>query len=186
MTARDDILGLLERISRVVQNDGHAEGLKPAQWEALRFVARANRFSRTPRALTEWLGVTKGTVSQTLNALERKGLVEKASAADDRRHVLILLTAKGVKALSHDPLNDMIASLSKLSAPQRRALSDGLGSLVRATLRARGGRSFGACKTCRHFRKNVDGGAPHLCGLLDEPLSAADSERICVEHEAAA
>lgn len=34
--------------------------------------------------------------------------------------------------------------------------------------------------------RRVEGGAAHRCGLLDEPLSAADSEMICVEHDAAA
>lgn len=72
MRSVDDILILLERIGRVLQNDGHSEGLKPTQWEALRYFARANRFSRSPSALTAYLGMTKGTVSQTVGALEKR------------------------------------------------------------------------------------------------------------------
>lgn len=186
MSSVDDILILLERIGRVLQNDGHSEGLKPTQWEALRYFARANRFSRSPSALTAYLGMTKGTVSQTVSALEKKGLVEKATGDADRRLVRIELTAKGQKLLSRDPLEALASSFSRLPASQRQDLKDELGAFLRSTLRQRGGRPFGACKTCRYFQKNASGGAPHKCGLLQEPLSSTDSELVCVEHEAAA
>ena len=35
---------LLERLARLVHNDAHVDGLKPTQWESLRYLARANRF----------------------------------------------------------------------------------------------------------------------------------------------
>lgn len=186
MSSVDDILILLERIGRVLQNDGHSEGLKPTQWEALRYFARANRFSRSPSALTAYLGMTKGTVSQTMSALEKKGLIDKTTGKADRRHIQIEVTAKGEKLLKRDPLENLSASLSKLPASQRQELKDDLGDFLRATLRQRKGRPFGACRSCRYFQKNAPGGAPHKCGLLLEPLSTTDSEMICVEQEEAA
>lgn len=185
MASVDDILILLERIGRVLQNDGHSQGLKPTQWEALRYFARANRFSRSPSALTAYLGMTKGTVSQTVSALERKGLVEKAAGDADRRQVRIEVTAKGQKLLNCDPLEALASSLSRLPASQRQELKDDLRDFLRATLRQRDGRPFGVCKTCRYFQKNAQNGAPHLCGLLAEPLTDEDSGMICFEHEAA-
>lgn len=186
MAAHSDIPVLLERIGRVLQAYGHSEGMKPTQWEALRYFARANRFSRTPSALTAYLGMTKGTVSQTISVLERKGLIAKAADAQDRRHVQIDVTARGARMLRRDPLENMTASLSRLSARKREALRDDLSDILRQALKERGGRAFGACRTCRYFEKNSAGGAPHRCALLDEPLSALDSEHICVEHEFAA
>ncbi|MEZ5895079.1 MAG: MarR family transcriptional regulator [Parvularculaceae bacterium] len=186
MSNADDILILLERIGRVLQNDGHSEGLKPTQWEALRYFARANRFSRSPSALTAYLGVTKGTVSQTVSALEKKDLIEKTTRDADRRQVRIDVRAKGQRLLKRDPLDAMASALSSLPARQRQEMKDDLSAFLQATLRQREGRAFGACRTCHYFKKNAPGGAPHKCGLLDEPLSAADSELICVEHEAAA
>lgn len=186
MSSVDDILILLERTGRVLQNDGHSEGLKPTQWEALRYFARANRFSRSPSALTAYLGMTKGTVSQTTSALEKKGLIEKTIGDADRRQIRIEVTAKGEKLLGRDPLETMTAALSRLPASQRQELKEGLSDFLRATLRRRDGRPFGACKTCRYFQKNVRGGGPHKCGLLEEPLAVTDSEMICVEHEEAA
>ena len=64
-------------------------------------------------------------------------------------------------------------------------IAEGLQTILTETLRRRGGRPFGACRTCRFFRPDDPDGAPHRCGLLDAPLSAEDSEQICVEQETA-
>ncbi len=185
MRPSGDIPILLERLSRILQNEAHAGGLKPTQWEALRYLARANRFSRSPSAVTAYLGMTKGTVSQTLNALERKGLVRKKSDPADRRNLRIDLTARGAALLERDPVDGLMAAAGKLSARERRDLSAGLEKTLRAALRRRGGRPFGVCKTCRFFRRNAKDGSPHRCGLLEVPLSAEDGEKICVEQEPA-
>ena len=65
---------LLERVSRLARAASFEHGLHPAQWEALRYLASANIFSNSPKALARYLGATKGTVSQTLAALVAKGL----------------------------------------------------------------------------------------------------------------
>lgn len=184
MSSSHDLTILLERLARVLQNDAHAGGLKPVQWEALRYLARANRFSRTPSALTAYLGTTKGTVSQTLGALERKGLVTKETDPADRRQVRIALTEDGARLLDDDPILAVLQSTSGLSEPDKADIADGLHAILTETLRRRGGRPFGACRTCRFFKPDDPDGAPHRCGLLDAPLSAEDSEQICVEQEA--
>ena len=66
---------LIDRLGRLMRSGEHAGDLNPAQWEALRYLARANRFSRTPAALAQYLGSTRGTVSQTLIALEDHGRI---------------------------------------------------------------------------------------------------------------
>lgn len=177
---------LLERLARLVHNDAHASGLKPTQWEALRYLARANRFSRSPSALTAYLGMTKGTVSQTLQALERKGLVEKHAAAGDRRSVKLDLTSAGEHLLADDPLSDLQASINALPKEDQKRFGAMLEGLMKNMLHRRGGKAFGACKTCRYFRRDKGQGAPFFCSLLSEPLSTSDSEMICAEQEAAA
>ncbi len=183
MPGQDDIPVLLERLSRILQNEAHAGGLKPTQWEALRYLARANRFSRSPTAVTAYLGVTKGTVSQTLNALERKGLIRKQADPGDRRNVTIEVTCAGRNVLARDPVEAILTSAARLSAAERRALSAALEKLLTEALRRRGGRTFGVCRSCRFFQMRAKGGAPHRCALLEVPLSGEDSERICVEQE---
>ena len=84
---------LLDRVGRVTRGLQFVDGLSPAQWEALRFLARANRYSRGPSALAEFLGTTKGTISQTLIALENKGYLRRRRGARDKRSVDLELTA---------------------------------------------------------------------------------------------
>ena len=185
MAASDDTPVLLERLSRILQNEAHASGLRPTQWEALRYLARANRFSRSPSAVTAYLGVTKGTVSQTLNALERKGLVRKRAAPGDRRNLMVEVTRAGRELLARDPVEAVSTAAARLSAVERRALSAALESLLAEALRRRGGRPFGLCRSCRFFQRRAKDGAPHRCALLEVPLSGEDSEQICIEQEPA-
>ena len=64
-TPENHVAALIERLGRLTTTEAHAEGLLPVQWEVLRYLDRANRYSRTAVALTAYLGITKGTVSQT-------------------------------------------------------------------------------------------------------------------------
>lgn len=181
----DHDTALLERLTRIIHNDAHRAGLKPTQWEAMRYLARANRFSRSPGALTAYLGMTKGTVSQTLQALERKGLVQKQTATADRRGVAIDLTPEGLKLLEEDPLAEAQSALETLGGQDRQAFESALAHLLKSMLSRRGGRPFGACRNCVHFQRNHTQGVPHFCALLAAPLSSEDSGRICAEQEAA-
>ncbi|WP_417495502.1 MarR family winged helix-turn-helix transcriptional regulator [Maricaulis sp.] len=177
------LMNYLERLSRLMLNEGHADGLKPAQWEALRFLALANRFSRTAGGLGAYLGLTKGTVSQTLNALERKGLVARSTDGQDRRRVQLAVTPAGRALIDRDPLGELSDAIDHLPRPERDRLAASLETVLRAWLTQRGGRSFAQCLTCRHFRDRAPLGAPHYCALLNQPLRGADSLELCIEHE---
>jgi len=183
MRDTDHIPDLLERLSRILQNEAHAGDLKPTQWEALRYLARANQFSRNPSAVTAYLGMTKGTVSQTLNAMERKGLIRKKTDPTNRRNVHLELTKAASFVLERDPINALSEMTQDLPVRERDAIAVALKSILRTTLRRRGRRPFGACKSCRFFEASGPEGLPHRCGLLCVPLSVEDSELLCVEHE---
>ena len=173
----------LERLARVMRAREHEDGLNPAQREALRYLARANRFSNTPGALTRYLGATKGTISQTVMALERKGYIAKA-ARDAKKAVRLSLTDKGRAALASDPWAELAAAADELGGKTRRRMQRGLEELLAHELTRAGLASFGSCASCRYFRergREADG--PHLCMLFEEPLSNDDATRICVAHE---
>ena len=48
-----EIAGPLERLSRLMRGGEHEAGLNPAQWEALRFLSRANRVSNSAHSSTD-------------------------------------------------------------------------------------------------------------------------------------
>lgn len=174
----------LERLSRSGEPAGTGTSLNPAQWEALRYLARANRFSRTPAALADYLGSTRGTISQTVIALEQKGLVGRATSPRDRRSVELSVSVAGTAALADDPLLSLARDIEAGAAPQLADLLTGLRAALSRRLSRNGGRAFGLCRICRHFREgaNADTAAPHRCALLDEALGDADSRAICAEQ----
>lgn len=179
---------LIDRLDRLSRSGEAAGDLNPAQWEALRFVARANRFSRTPAALAEYLGSTRGTISQTLIALEQKGHVTREPSPRDRRSIILELTPAGAQTLKHDPILTLAADIEVAAPDQIEAVVEVLRRTLHAVITRNGGRAFGACYTCRHFQQGSGPGrsTPHHCALLDEPLSETDSRAICVEQEAGA
>ena len=187
-TAALEAAHLIDRLDRLARGGEAAGELNPAQWEALRFVARANRFSRTPAALAEYLGSTRGTVSQTLIALEQKGHVTREPSPRDRRSIMLELTQTGAQALKQDPILALAADIEGAAPNQIEAVVEVLRRTLHGMITRNGGRAFGACYTCRHFREGdgSDRSTPHHCALLDEPLSEADSRAICVEQEAVA
>ena len=174
---------LIDRLGRLLRAEGHGGRLNPAQWDALRYLLRCNRFSNTPGALARYLNATKGTVSQTLNALERKGLVARRPDAASGRVVRLTPTAAGRALAGDDPLLALADAASALKPEQLDAMTRGLSALLARVQDAHGLKPFGICRTCRHFRPDASGGRPHWCALLTEPLSAKDSLAICAEHE---
>lgn len=181
------IAALIERIGRLTRGVEFRAGLNPVQWETLRYLAVANRYSRRPAAVAEFLGLTRGTVSQTLLSLERKGLVGRRSHPSDGRVTMVELTRAGSGLVARDPANAIEDAAGALAAESQRHLADGLAALLTELQRRNGFRRFGQCATCRHFRRRGAVGepnGPHRCGLTLEPLSDPDSVLICREHEA--
>lgn len=180
-----EILAPLERLARLMRAGEHEGGLNPAQWEALRYLSRANRFSNSPIALTRFLGSTKGTVSQTIKALERKGYIAKGPRENEGRSINLSLTPKGNEALKIDPLAEFSRSLDDLSGKNRRRLAKGLGELLETELKRREQPTFGTCPTCRYFRekgRETDDGGPHSCMYFDVALSGPETHLICIAH----
>jgi DNA-binding MarR family transcriptional regulator len=173
---------LIERVSRLISSDAHVAGLQPVQWEALRYLSRANRFSMTAAAVTAYLGLTKGTVSQTLMALETKGLIRKQIDRKDRRSKRLTLTAKGRRTLEQDPLLQTQAAIQNLSQKSRQSLQAALGDLLRAKLEHQDRQPFGQCKDCMYFARQHAEGRPNFCELLEERLSDIEAESICFEQ----
>lgn len=174
----------LERLCNLMRSQGRgpaaALGLQPVQLEALRYLARCNRYSNTPVAVAEYFGSTKGTVSQTLKALEAKGLVSKVPDARDRRVLHLEPTAQGLGLLDQAaPHPAFTVSLEASAGPHLSALIPGLRRLLRALQMANGLRSFGACGSCRYNQRSPEG---IRCGLTGETLSDSDLGLLCREH----
>lgn len=183
-----DIALPLERLARITRAAEHDGALNPAQWETLRFLSRANRFSNSPTALTRYLGATKGTVSQTVMALERKGHIAKAGRGGQSRSISLTLTPKGEAMLALDPWARLAQTLSGLGGKTRRRLARGLNEVLAAELVRSDLPNFGSCDSCRFYRekgRTDEARGPHLCMLLEQPLTQAESRQLCAFTEPA-
>ena len=184
----EDIVIPLERLGRLVRAQEHASDINPAQWEALRYLSRCNRFSDSPAALTRYLSATKGTISQTLIALERKGLLTKTPRPGEARSVVLALTPAGEEKLKDDPWRQVSAMIEASGMKVRKRLAAGSSKLVGQIIKSRGLPSYGSCGSCRYFR---EGGAPrdvkgkHWCLLFEQPITKSEATKICTSHDAA-
>ena len=176
---------LIYRLDRLTRSGEMGHGLNPVQWEALRYLARANRFSRTPAALADYLGTTRGTVSQSLISLEEKGHIARTQSSRDKRSVDLSLTAQGEAALTDDPLTRLTADIAASRSADLSLVVTLLRDTLARAIARNGGKPFGVCRTCRHFETTPGAkGGFARCALLNEPLSKDDSLAICAEQEA--
>lgn len=188
VTVSMNTISLYDRLERLcnllrseARTDGARVGLQPVQLEALRYLAVCNRYSNTPQAVTDYLGSTKGTVSQTLNVLEKKGLLFKHPDKEDKRVVRLNITTAGRRILSDTSPAPYLNQVSTLLPVGRiNALNDSLEVLLRAIQQANGLKTFGLCRSCRFNRQHEDA---YFCALTKETLSKSEIELICREHE---
>ena len=180
------IYDYVERLGELLRVDsrqaGAQHGLQPVQLEVLHYLSICNRYSDNPMAVTEYLGQTKGTVSQTLIVLEKKGLVSKQLDKNDKRITHMKVTSKGKRLLNKTiPTAMFVKACEVLSDEKQSEIVASLKQLLITLLQANNMKTFGVCRSCRYNSKTEDGG--YFCNLVQQPLSAGDIQLICREHE---
>jgi DNA-binding MarR family transcriptional regulator len=177
MTDDTELHDRLDRLVRLHAAGSRSDALNPTQAAALRYLARANRFSRSPSQVADYLAATRGTVSQTLKSLARKGLIDETPSPGDGRSVSYALTRTGAEALTGD--TELLAALKDIDEAARRGLAEGTTALLRRMVARTGNRGFGLCRRCRHHR--VDGDRRH-CALLGLALATPEADQLCHEY----
>ncbi len=178
-----DLADLIVHLARLGQSCGHAEGataLTAAQWTALRYFARANRFSRTPSAFSEFHATTRGTASQTVKSLVAMGLLARQSHDSDGRSTLIEVTEAGQAQLRRDPLRDLRGVLAALPGASRAALADALAQAIADLARLRAAPVFGTCGDCNHLDSKAS-----YCHCTQSLLTQPEMQSICVDFQPA-
>ena len=158
----------LERLARLIRSAGHVQGLIPAQWDVLRYLSRANGFSNSPVATAQYLGATKGTISQTIMALVKKGLVESETRGGDQRSVALHLSAKGRETLAQDPLAALARDIEDLGGKTQRRFAKAVGELLLAETARQQHAAFGTCDSCRHLLHSRPPACTSFGAALDE------------------
>lgn len=180
MTQKTRIRGLINRLARLDAAASWSSDLNPVQRAALEYLASANRFSRSPSHAADYLGTTRGTMSQTLKALVRKNYVVEEPRGTDKRSISYCLTDAG-RAVCALP-NFLSQALDVVAKNEIGGLEDTLLAVLRQAILAHDHRPFGICRLCRHFDPRRQDG---FCRLLSVQLTPAETIQICHEQEPA-
>ncbi len=182
----NDLHGFIERIANLLRNEtrqaGAAYGLQPVQLEALAYLNKCNRYSDTPQAVTDYLGLTKGTVSQTLKILAANGFITKKADLKDKRVVHLQVTKAGktiVEKLIPNPL--FMETQDQLGKTAEAQLEKNLKTFLSTMQQSNKMKSFGVCHSCRYHQETS--GGRYFCGLTQERLLKKEIHSICREHE---
>jgi DNA-binding MarR family transcriptional regulator len=184
-TPEQTVAELVEQLGHCACSKAFGAGMNPAQWAALRYFERANRFSRTVSAFAQFHGTTRGTASQTIRALVKKGYLLRLPAEHDQRSFRLDVTEAAQQVLGSDPFGEFVSAASALPAAQCSALARGLRAMLDRILEKRARRPFGVCTSCEHLRaveSEHPGDCGHHCRLQDELLEHEELGMICADH----
>ena len=130
-------LSLGYRLRRVVDDGMTAGGLSLARTKVLQVLERRGALRQS--ALAEELGHAPRSVTQSVEALEREGLVERMTDPDDGRSKLVTLTPAGAKALAAGTaagervLREIFGSMGREDLAGLNRLLDVVGAALPAT-----------------------------------------------------
>lgn len=169
-------------------------GLRDREWAALRFLARANRFSKSPSALAHYIGATRATATQLIKMLEDRSYVVRRSSLRDKRSVILCVTAQGERLLTqHDPINSVVHAIAALVAEDRVQLKNSLNAILNRIDSPYQQVNAGVCRDCIFLGKGRAATGPSKarandefrCRLLRAPLAAHETELLCTRFERA-
>ena len=163
-----------------------AQRLTPTQRRILEFLGSRHE-NLTLSAVARELGVTPATASDSVSALEAKGLVRKRRSLVDGRALALMLTTEG---------RDSVTGLAALPDPMQAAFGSLSGSeqetLYRTAMKMLHDlQESGAlpvsrmCVRCKYFEpfRHPHSPTPHHCGLVGAPLADRHLRIDCPEHE---
>jgi MarR family transcriptional regulator, negative regulator of the multidrug operon emrRAB len=179
---------LLIQATRAWYFEGDQHGLRDREWMALRFLGRANRFSRTPSALAGFIGATRATASQIVKTLEKKSYLIRKPSHEDKRSVVLLVTSQGEKYLArHDPINHVLNAIAALDAEKCISLRDSLRDILNHLDGAHQRLNASICRDCMFLTERGTGkgqaAAEFMCRLYRAPIALEETELLCTSFE---
>ena len=156
-------------------------GLLPVQFQVLHYLSMCNGFSNTPIAIAEFLGQTKGSISQTVSVLQQKGMLTKQADENDKRISHLILTPVAQQILKQNiPPQKFEKASRNLSRQQQSEIISTLKLLHTEVLQTNQLKTFGVCRSCRHLLVRE---TQFSCEKFNGPLTVSDTQRICRAHD---
>jgi DNA-binding MarR family transcriptional regulator len=125
MAEPDDIARQLELVASKYAASAYRDGLRPAQWQALRFFATASPDERNVTDFARWRGTTNGSTSILVSKLVERGYLARGDSHSNR-NVDLRITDKARRALRNDPFEDLKAATEQMPSTQRKSVQEAL------------------------------------------------------------
>ncbi len=175
---------IAQAIQRLWRVRGQAARLSPAQIDSLLFLRYARPGVRSMGGLAQRLQVSQASASGVADALEHKGLAQRAPRPTDQRVVTLTLTPAGEEQTTQleDVLDEVMAAVASLSAGEQQALRHATQAIVQRLQQAGHVPVYEMCWGCQFFRRDAhpnDPAGPHHCAYMDAPLPEPDTYLEC-------
>lgn len=132
-TLNELLVGLFHDIMTIEENAIRKGAFKDVTVNDMHVIeAIGTEKSKNMSTVAKMLGVTMGTLTISVNSLVKKGYVERVRSEEDRRVVLVSLTAQGKKVYAqHQKFHEeMISSItSQLDEDEKKVLQKSLAKL---------------------------------------------------------
>lgn len=181
------IIASLERIAQAFRvllwTESKEHALSPIQVQVLIFLLHHGEGKRKVSYLASEFNMTKATISDTVKALEQKGLISKEYTERDTRSYTIHLSDKGKDIANQTSLftRELRAPIGELDADDKENLLLSLIGIIRHLNKVGVITPQRMCFTCSHYRPGPDGQG-HFCQLLNQSLAPAELRVDCPEH----
>jgi len=181
------IIASLERISQAFRvllwNESKEYSLSPIQVQVLIFLLYHSEEKRKVSYLATEFNMTRATISDTVKALDQKGLITKEHDPYDTRSYVIHLSEKGERIAEETSLftQELQVPIEQLNANDKENLLLSLIGVIRHLNKAGIITLQRMCFTCAHYRPDHQG-ATHFCQLLNQPLGGSELRVDCPEH----
>ncbi len=159
---KTNIFEFVERMAALIRSEERKRctelRLQLVHFEVLNYLSQANQYTDTPAATAAYFGMTRGTVSQSLIILEKKGYLEKSKDDTDKRIVHVRILPPGValiKKASIVELYNKATSILILTTPAPTPTHQFI-KVLSALQKAAGSQSFNSTQNLnKHMTKKL-------------------------------
>jgi DNA-binding MarR family transcriptional regulator len=178
----------LERIANVLRSERWSESpLNPTQSQILDFLS--GRPGARVTAIAAHLCVSQPTATDSIAALEKKGLLQRSADPDDGRAIVVALTDIGRSHANRigSQVSAAERAIARMNESEQTALLALLVTLIRNLQTTGAIDPQRMCVACKYFRPYAHGAssAPHHCAYVDAPLRPSALRLDCAEFESA-
>lgn len=180
------ILAAFERIAEVFRvllwEKSKKIKLSPIQIQILIFLKYHEQKYCTVNSLAEEFNMTAPTISDSVKALVKKGLVKKIKNLQDKRFYYLNLTAKGEKLINQSQsfVDVLFQSLTSINQTEKETLLSSLLKIIYDLHSKSILITKRMCFTCTYFQRN---NGEYYCSLLEMNLEQKDLRIDCPEHK---